>query len=369
MKKELDEDINWGKLFLKVILIFIIVIFVFWLLSKLILSKTSKVDSEDQFNDNLNQMYDVAYEYFEDESKLPNDGKRSVLTLKEMYDKDLIDTLKVGRNNCSTKEKSSYAKVSNKEGKYTLTVLLTCGSQSDYISEVIKDTSVNEEKEDTSNKETNNSSDNTNTNKNNTNTNTNTSNNTNNGSNSTTQETEKVVVTDYTTMEYKFCKIGNEEYYTVIYVNSNDIKVGSEITYTIKLDNLKNVSKVNVNDDNYFLYRTYFNKYKKNLDNNFTIINGMSAKDLAGSTNNFIRTSLKSSHFDYILTDVYEKDGSYYVDVEITIKKLNSNSDIYNGTNINYIPVYFSVSYANLDNCVTDTYKNSYKYDDYYVIK
>lgn len=363
--RELDEDISWGKLFLKVILIFCIILFVFWLFSKLFLNRTSKKETEKIFDNNLNQMFEVASDYFSDDDKLPSDGKRSVLTLKQMYEKDLIKKLKVGKTTCSTKEKSSYAKVSNKEGKYTLTVLLTCGSDSDYISKVIKDTSVSEKQEETTDKEEttiNNSN-------NNVNDNSISNNSANNGSGSNKEETEKVVVYDYANEEYKFCKIENEEYYTVIYVDSDDINVGSQLNYTIKLNNLSNVNRVSINDDNYFMYRTYFNRYKKNLDNNFTIIDGNSAEDVVGSTNNFIKASLKSNHFDYILTDVYVSDGSYYIDVEITIDKLNNNADTYNNSKINYIPLYFSVSYADLDNCLTDTYKNSYKYDDYYVIK
>ena len=332
-------------------------------------------NSESIFVKNLEEMYEVALDYFEDDSKLPEDGSRVVLTLKEMIDENLIDELKVGKEVCSTKEKGSYAKVSNKGGKYTLTVLLTCGSNSDYISKVIKDNEFSEEE--TIDKEeittNNNSSNDNNSNNNNSvsadsnNSSNNSSNN--NGSTSNKEEVEKVVVYDYANEEYKFCKIENEEYYTVIYVESDDINVGSQLNYTIKLNNLSNVNRVSINDDNYFMYRTYFNRYKKNLDNNFTIIDGNSAKDVVGSTNNFIKASLKSNHFDYILTDVYVSDGSYYIDVEVTIDKLNNNSDTYNNSKINYIPIYFSVSYADLDNCLTDTYKNSYKYDNYYVIK
>ena len=32
-ERDIDEDINWGKLFLKVILAFVIVLFIIWLIS------------------------------------------------------------------------------------------------------------------------------------------------------------------------------------------------------------------------------------------------------------------------------------------------------------------------------------------------
>lgn len=363
MKRELDEDINWGKLFLKVIIVFAIILLIIWLFSKFVLNASENNDSNKTFEENLNQMYNVASKYFEDETKLPKEGSHTTITLKEMIDKGLIDTLKNGKTTCNTK--SSYAKVSNKNEEYTLKVLLTCGSESNYISKIIKTI----EKEESENKEETN--DKTTPNNNNTSNTTTNSTNSNNSNNSqeTKQETEKVVVTDYTTKEYKFCKIGTSNYYTVIYLNSNDANKGYKTSYTIKLNDLNNVSKLSVNKDNYFTTRTYYNKYKSNLENNFTIINGNSAKDIANNSNNFIKASLKSTNFNYKLTDIYEKDGSYYIDIEITITKTSKYNDIYNNEKINYVPIYFSINYANLNNCVTDTYANSNSYSSYYVVK
>ena len=368
MKRELDEDINWGRLFLKVILIFVAIILIIWFISKFFL-KRDNVSSAQQFENNLNKMYDVALKYFEEGNKLPKNGEHATLTLKEMIDKELIGKLKYDDVTCSSK--SSYAKVSNKDGKYTLKVLLTCGSESDYISKVIKV----EEKEDTKNdgSSANNSEQTANNNSNvTTNSSSNVTSTTNNANvnenNGTSQDKGQVIVTDYTKMKYKFCKIENSEYYTVVYLNSNDIKKDYQTSYTIKLNDLGNIDKITVSDDNYFMSKNYYKRYKNNLENNFTVIDGKSAKGIANISKKFAKASLKSSDFSYKLTNVYEKDGNYYIDVEITIKKSSRYTDTYNSNKINYVPIYFNVSYADLDNCVTDTYTNSSKYKYYYVI-
>ena len=136
MRRDLDEDINWGSLFLKVIIIFVIILLVIWLFSKFVLKSGQNKNKVSDFDNNLEKMSEVATKYFDDDSKLPKEGESATLTLKDMKELGLIDTLKDGKTVCSNK--SSYAKVTNKEGKYTLKVLLTCGSNSDYISKVIK---------------------------------------------------------------------------------------------------------------------------------------------------------------------------------------------------------------------------------------
>ncbi len=365
MKNNIDEeDINWVKLFLKVILLFVAILLIIWLVSKFILKNSA--DTSDDFEANLESMYEVAFEYFSDDSKLPNDGEHVTLTLSEMIEKGLIATLKDGSTTCSNK--SSYAKVSNQGGKYTLKVLLTCGSNSDYKESVIKDTS-NKESDTTSDQETSNSQSGTISESNSSQESSggnSQSSSSNSGTSTTTSETK--VVTDYTTREYKFCKIATESYQTVIYLKTSDITKGAKFTYSVQLSRLDQISKVTIGQDSYFVSKTYYEKYLSQLDNNFTIVNGNSAAEVISNLSTFVSTSLKSSNFDYELSEVYDKDGSYYVDVTITIKKSGKNSTTYNSTKINYVPVSFTVRYADLNQCVTDTFKNSYKYANYYVI-
>ena len=385
MRRDMDEDINWGSLFLKVILIFVIILLVIWLFSKFVLKSGQKNNKANEFDSNLEKMSEVATNYFKDESKLPKEGESTTLTLKEMKDLGLIDTLKDGKTTCSNK--SSYAKVTNKEGKYTLKVLLTCGSNSDYISKVIKkpdnkkeETKTKEDKkEETKPKEetnnTNNeSASNTTPSSNNTNTNTNT--NTNSGTsnsynNNPAPQATETIVKNYEDDIVKYCKIGYSNYNAVVYFEKSNLKVGSKYTYSIVLSDLSNISNITLEEDKYF---TTVNDYKDCMSNNsnYGIINGNNAKDIVKSIKNVYdlsKASLKSSNFDYSLSDVYVKDGKYMIDVTITIKSLVSNSYSYNNKAIVFVPVYIRLSYAKLDNCVSDKVLNRLKYSDYYVVR
>lgn len=369
MNRDMEEDINWGKLFLKVILVFVVILLVIWLISKFVLNNTSNGDeTSKEFTENLNKMMTAAEKYYEDESKLPATGEKSAITLGEMIDKDLISKLKVEKTVCNNK--SSYAKVTNDNEKYTLKVLLTCGSESDYKTKVIKDNSSSVTTDDTSNNNSSNNTNDTTSSADNTKENTTSDTSTNSASNNTetTTETVKEVVTDYTTMEYKFCKINSSTYMPVIYLDSSKVKSGSKITYSVKLNDLESATKISVIDKNYFISKTNYQDYKTNLDKNFSIVGADSAKEAIGEVNYFITGSLKSADFDYTISSVYSKDNSYYVDVEVNIKKNARTSVNYNNTKINYIPIRFTVSYANTSDCITDTFNNSYKYATYYVI-
>ena len=75
MNRDMEEDINWGKLFLKVILVFVVILLVIWLISKFVLNNTSNGDeTSKEFTENLNKMMTAAEKYYEDESKLPATG-------------------------------------------------------------------------------------------------------------------------------------------------------------------------------------------------------------------------------------------------------------------------------------------------------
>jgi len=355
MKRELDEDISWGKIFLKVTIAFIIVILIIWLVSKFLIKNSNEKTTE--FESNLQEMYNAAEKYFEEEENLPQEGKINTITLKEMIEEGLIDELKDGKTLCNTK--NSYAKMTNKKGEYTLKVLLTCGANSDYISKVINP-KTEEELENTTTIEKQDD--------NKTNDNQNKVPSTNQNQETNTEKETEVIITDYTKLEYKFCKIEYKNYYTNIYLNHNDLVKGYTKTYTIKLNDLENITNVSVLQDNYFLYRKYYETYQE-TEENFTIINGNSSKNLINNTNNFIKYSLKSNNFDYELSDIYTKDNEYYIDITITITKEVSNYLNSNGTKINFIPIYFRISYGTLDNCIKDNYSNVYKYSGYYVIK
>ena len=382
MRRDLDEDINWGSLFLKVILIFVIILLVIWLFSKFVLKSGQNKNKVSDFDNNLEKMSEVATKYFDDDSKLPKEGESTTLTLKEMKELGLIDTLKDGKTVCSNK--SSYAKVTNKEGKYTLKVLLTCGSNSDYISKVIKksdnkkeDNKGKEEKvgeeEDVNNSGNNSSTNNSTSNNNTNNSSVNYNNNSNSGNSNNTSnyQATETIVRNYEDEVVKYCKIGYSNYNTIVYLEKSSLKVGNKYTYSIVLSDLSNISNITKEEDKYF---TTVNDYKDYMSNNsnYEIINGNNAKDVVKNIKNVYdlsKASLKSSNFEYSLSDVYTKDGKYMIDVTITVKSLVSNSYSYSNKAVVFVPIYLRLSYAKLNNCVNDKVLNRIKYSDYYVVR
>lgn len=382
MRRDLDEDINWGSLFLKVILIFVIILLVIWLFSKFVLKSGQNKNKVSDFDNNLEKMSEVATKYFDDDSKLPKEGESATLTLKDMKELGLIDTLKDGKTVCSNK--SSYAKVTNKEGKYTLKVLLTCGSNSDYISKVIKksdnkkeDNKGKEEKvgeeEDVNNSGNNSSTNNSTSNNNTNNSSVNYNNNSNSGNSNNTSnyQATETIVRNYEDEVVKYCKIGYSNYNTIVYLEKSSLKVGNKYTYSIVLSDLSNISNITKEEDKYF---TTVNDYKDYMSNNsnYEIINGNNAKDVVKNIKNVYdlsKASLKSSNFEYSLSDVYTKDGKYMIDVTITVKSLVSNSYSYSNKTVVFVPIYLRLSYAKLDNCVNDKVLNRIKYSDYYVVR
>ena len=382
MRRDLDEDINWGSLFLKVILIFVIILLVIWLFSKFVLKSGQNKNKVSDFDNNLEKMSEVATKYFDDDSKLPKEGESATLTLKDMKELGLIDTLKDGKTVCSNK--SSYAKVTNKEGKYTLKVLLTCGSNSDYISKVIKksdnkkednkgkEEKVGEEKDvnnSGNNSSTNNSTSNNNTN--NSSVNYNNNSNSGNSNNTSNYQATETIVRNYEDEVVKYCKIGYSNYNTIVYLEKSSLKVGNKYTYSIVLSDLSNISNITKEEDKYF---TTVNDYKDYMSNNsnYEIVNGNNAKDVVKNIKNVYdlsKASLKVNNFEYSLSDVYTKDGKYMIDVTITVKSLVSNSYSYSNKAVVFVPIYLRLSYAKLDNCVNDKVLNRIKYSDYYVVR
>ena len=390
MKREMDEDINWGSLFLKVIIFFVIVLIIIWLFSKFVLKKTNDKNSTSEFDKNLNSMYNVAEKYFNDETKLPKPGESSTLTLKEMKDLGLIDTLKDGKTICSNK--SSYSKVTNTNGEYTLKVLLTCGSNSNFISKVIKKSEIKSDEKTSIENENNNSNDTSESNTNNNsrvidNSNENSSNTSNNNSNYNTSKNDSTnsydvgssnnsTVTEtidksYENTEFKFCKIGYSDYYTVVYFKKQTLDNIKKFKYSIVLSDLSNVSNITIIDNNYFTTINYYKNFM-NKKNNYEVVNGNNTFNIIERINNvntLSKSSLKVTDFNYDLSDIYEENGKYLIDVIITLKNTNKPAYKYGNYDILFVPLYIKTSYAKLDDCVTDKITNRSKYSTYYVVR
>ena len=149
------REINWGLVAKRAIIaigVILLVLILIWMISKINNlnnndtkatydnKKTTEVDNKSletyskEFIDNIRYMQDVARNYWLINGTLPTDGNSVEFTLKELISKGLILPFsdKFG-NACDTNE--SYARLTNNNGKYTMSIKLACDTETATISE------------------------------------------------------------------------------------------------------------------------------------------------------------------------------------------------------------------------------------------
>ena len=83
---ESEKRINWLSLFIKIVIVFIFVLIVIWLISKII--GNNKLS--DTFKNNINNMEKVSIDYFKTIDLPLEKGQSIKVTLEELIDKELI---------------------------------------------------------------------------------------------------------------------------------------------------------------------------------------------------------------------------------------------------------------------------------------
>ena len=123
-----ERKINWLGLFIKILIVFVFIIIVIWLVSKIV--NNNKLS--DTFKENINNMEDVAISYFK-EIDLPQEkGKSIKVTLEELIEKELIVLVDDNKNN-SCDVKKSYSKITRNKKDYKVETTLKCGKEEDTI--------------------------------------------------------------------------------------------------------------------------------------------------------------------------------------------------------------------------------------------
>lgn len=90
------------------------------------------LDKDDVFKSNITKMKDSALNYYT-EGKLPkNNGEENTITLNQMYEKNLLDTLFDGNGNMCDGKKS-YATAKNTGDAYQIKINLVCDKTEDSI--------------------------------------------------------------------------------------------------------------------------------------------------------------------------------------------------------------------------------------------
>ena len=129
-----NKGFGLKDLIIKIIFVALFVLLLIWLFRNY--SPNMKPFYSNVFRENISYMQDAAKSYFTND-KLPTEiGSTTRLTLKQMEDMKLVvPFVDKDGNSCDVNE--SYADVTKEEEGYTLKVNLVCGSESDYLIEIL----------------------------------------------------------------------------------------------------------------------------------------------------------------------------------------------------------------------------------------
>ena len=110
-----ERKINWLSLFIKIIIVFVFILIIIWLISKII--NNNKLS--ETFKNNINNMEEVATTYFKKIDLPTEEGKSIKLTLEEMIEKEIIVSMNEdSKNTCNVKK--SYSKITRNKKDYTI---------------------------------------------------------------------------------------------------------------------------------------------------------------------------------------------------------------------------------------------------------
>lgn len=395
MEEKKYYGINWIGLFIKVIVFVIIVLLSIWLISK-VTSKNKGLP----FEENKKLFLDATVEYFKD--NLPEKETINTITLKKLIAKEYIETLKDEKGNeCNITKSTSQIELEDEH--YNIKSEIVCGNKSEitYIklgNENCEDcyikvegleikTKQEEQQKTENNEQSNNNPDNTSNTTNNTNTN--------NNSNIESPKPAETILYEYIkeTTEYsdwyvgkvtgnnienstqkvsysKYCKEDESYVYrTISYTTKKQT-----YTYTLELINLKdkNLSSVDIKKKNYFTNYQDYKDYLNNVGESVKIIDNDEFEMLTYPSANTIKnSSLDSDNFTYTISEIYEKNNKYYVDIKVRVKNL-TGADSYYSTqledDIYFVPIEFTVDYKYKDKCIIDKTENKNNYENYKIV-
>lgn len=345
---EKERRINWLSLFIKIIIIFVFLLILIWLFSKI----TNRYRLSKEFMDNINSMEKASTEYFKGVDLPLNKGDSLKISLGDLIDKKLISPIK-DKNDEECDTKKSYSKITRKVKYYMLDTTLKCGKEEKTISKKfsLKDCqNCNaSKKKSNNNKEKENKSNNNSANNNKEN-----NNNNNETSNKGTVYYEYVKeTTSYTNWvrgnksgsnienKYEYYGIAYQTYYTLGYIPENEI--GNEYEYTIKLDKVprKDYYFSTIEESNYY----NSSEESKYVNNNSSSMYGAGNNKKLSSISKY---ALTENNFTYKLFPYYRK-GSYYIDIRVNVNNTDGAVS-YNDSNLNmkiyYLPIKINAKFA-----------------------
>lgn len=369
---EKERKINWFGLFIKIIIIFIFVLLIIWLLSKII----SKSKLSDTFKTNIANMEEVATNYFKGVDLPLEKGKSLKISLGEMIDKGLIVSINENDSTTCNAEKS-FSKITRKKSNYILSTTLNCGNEKNTITKKFplsdcKNCSEGKKNKEKSSNGKNSSVEDKNSQKNSIDNTTN--NNDIQNENAKNLQTyyeyvkeEKTytkwikgnITGDNVENKFEYYSVSNDTYYSVGVIKENDFKLGNTINYTLKISRVpnKNYYFSSIIDSSYFSNNDEI-KYRNEKGVHLRNENYNIAKNISSY-------SLTENNFAYRLSPYYRK-GEFYVDVEVTITNTNGvESYKEKNSNIYFVPLKLNIKYAS-DNITTTIPSTEYETITYY---
>lgn len=328
---EEERRINWLSLFIKIVIIFVFLIIIIWLISKIVgKSKISRT-----FINNINRVQEVSVEYFKNIDLPVKKGQSIKITLEELIEKQYITAEEQNLfNSCNIKE--SYSEILREEKQYIVNTNLKCGKEKSAIkknfsledckncnNQLVEEPNTNNQNPIEENK---------------------------------TIYYEHVKETkEYTKWikgnltgnnienKYEYYGVDYQTYYTLGVIPANETKT----TYTLKLNNVPN-------DKYYFTTIKESNNFKTQEQQNYINEKNISIHD--GNIPNYQMIninsySLKESNFTYKLSPYY-RDGNFYIRISITLNNIDGVKAYYDN-NIQQkaylIPLRIEVKFASND--------------------
>lgn len=136
MYQDNRPSINWVKLFLRVIILFLIIILGMKLISLFLISREES-STKSNLTENLKRMDTFAKTYFQEIEKPSEPGSSVQWTLFELIQDELIKDIKdKDGNNCNYDE--SFIKITRLDSEYQINSSLVCGNEHDYMNSFIK---------------------------------------------------------------------------------------------------------------------------------------------------------------------------------------------------------------------------------------
>lgn len=153
-----------------------------------------------------------------------------------------------------------------------------------------------------------------------------------------------------------YCK---QKTQTDYFINLEEKNKYSSKNYTLEYYgmNMKNATVINagyVYDRDYDYIRSYLNNPK------VTTVASLNYLDYLPT--NYKTSALTKENFSYNITQTYQKNGRWYIDVSYKVNNYNNvNPRISNylGSYVYYVPLFFQIEYIDLDDCISTREYNS----------